>query len=236
MPVPFREVNSQAWQQYQYDLSSTQLRQPVGAAIEAALGLQKDFAADRIRYSIKAKFPNLAPPDALANIGFERGMPQGVTESSAAYASRLQQAWTLWQFAGTAFGMLRILYLTGYPNVVIAQVTAGNQFTLDTTGTILLVSTNGKWTSTFIGDPFWSRFDIIFPAPLPALWIANGVPSSSSSEANFIRGIIQSWKSAQSTPNRIIIITSGKSWGYPASQAWGAGTGNWGGAATVWTP
>lgn len=236
MPVPFREVNSQAWQQYQKDLSTTQLLQPVGSAIEAALGLQKDYAIDKFRYSIKAKFPGVASQDALTATGAERGLPQGPLETVSAYAARLRDSWNAWLYAGTAFGMLRVLYQVGYTNVVIGQVRAGNQFTLGGSGTTLLTTTNGSWTSTTMVDPIWSRFDVMFPQPLIASWVSGGVPSSSSTEANFIRSLISSWKPAHSICTKIAIQVSGKMWGYPSTQNWGSGTGNWGGVTTVWSP
>lgn len=234
MSVKFQEVDSLAWQQYHIDLSTTQLLQPVGSAIEAALGLMKDYFADRVRASIKTKFPSLASPEALANIGYERGLPQGPLESDASFAARLLDAWNAWVYAGTAFGLLRVFYLTGYTNVVLAQVTGGMQYTLGASGTTLLSSTHGSWTTGF--GSFWSMFDVIFASPLPTSWQSGGIPSSSSAEANFIRTIISAWKPAHATCGRIIIETAGKLWGYPATQQWGAATGNWGGTTTVWIP
>jgi hypothetical protein len=147
---PFQELTSTAWQAYQQQLSTTQLQQPVGTAIEMALAAQKDFAADRVRMSLKARLPQNAPPDGLTQIGIERGMPQGTSESGSAYASRLQDAWNAWPWAGTAFGLLRAFYATGYTNVVLAQVRGGKQFTLDTgaTNTFLwsVDLTNSAWT------------------------------------------------------------------------------------------
>jgi len=163
----------------------------------------------------------------------ERLMPQGPGESSAAYAARLQDAWNTWPWAGTPFGLLRALNATGYTNVVLAQVRGGKQFTLDGTGA-LVISSTGSWTSTFMADPFWSRFDVIFPQPLRASWVSGGVPASNSGESNFIRSLIALWKPGSATCGRIIIVTAGKVWGSPASQLWGSGV--WGGTTTVWVP
>lgn len=216
------------WRQ---SLVPTTHQRPAGQAFQGALGDVEDSLIDRAKQAVKARFPLLAPPDALTAIGVERQMPQGPGESTAAYAARLVDAWTAWQWAGTPYGMLRAFYATGYTNVVLAQVLGGNQYTLDANGA-LVISSGGSWTPTYVGDPFWSRFDLIFPTPLPASWIAGGVPDAASSEANFVRSLLRLWKPGHARVGRILIQTSGKLWGYPASQVWGAGT--WGGSNVQW--
>jgi len=150
--IPFQELTSQAWQQYLQQLATTQLQQPVGAAIEAAQASQLDYAADRLRFALKAKMPGLAPPDGLSQIGIERGMPQGQSESNSAYSARLLDAWNAWPWAGTAYGLLRAFWSTGYTNVILAQVRGGNLFTLDQGGTNLLAwsadFSNSVWSTT----------------------------------------------------------------------------------------
>jgi hypothetical protein len=104
---------------------------------------------------------------------------------------------------------------------------------------VLLTSTGGSWTPTWTTDPFWSRFDVLFPLPLmPPSWgWSAGIPSSSSAESNFIRALIQAWKPAHATCNRIIIVQQGGVWGYPASGTWGETGDVWGSdTETIWTP
>lgn len=111
----------------------------------------------------------------------------------------------------------------------------------------LLTSTalNGLWSTDVLSSysppdqSFWSKFDVIFPLPLqaPSFSWSGGIPSSSSAEANFIRALIQAWKPAHATCNKIIIQQRGNLWGYPATNKWGAATGTWGNTSnTVWTP
>lgn len=210
-------------------------QRPTGQAFQGALGDVEDALIDRAKQAVKARFPLLAPPDALTAIGVERQMPQGPGESWTAYAARLQDAWNTWPWAGTAYGMLRAFWATGYTNVVLAQVRGGNQYTLDAGGN-LVISSGATWTPTYVGDPFWSRFDVIFPQPLPASWVAGGVPASTSNEANFIRSIAQTWKPGSATVGKITIVTAGRVLGYPVRQL-GASNGALGGAATTtWSP
>lgn len=236
--APFQQQSRTLFQDYERSLSPTALLNPVGAAFVAAFASCKDAVLERCLQSVKAKYPGVAPADALAAIGADRQMPRGGSESDAAYAARLLDAWNIWPWAGTPFGLLHAFFSTGYTNVVLAQPVGGKLFSLNGSGALVTsTATPPSWTPTYTTDPFWSRFDVVFPSPLPASWISGGVPSSSSSEANFIRALIQAWKPAHATCNRIVIVTSGKIWGYPVTQVWGAGTGSWGSSTTtVWTP
>lgn len=223
-----------SYRAWRCSLVPTTHQRPTGQAFQGALGDVEDSLIDRAKQAVKARFPLQAPPDALTAIGVERQMPQGPGESAAAYAARLVDAWTSWQWAGTPYGMLRAFYATGYTNVVLAQVRGGKQYTLDASGA-LVISSGGTWTPTYVGDPFWSRFDVIFPAPLPVSWQTGGVPAATSNEANFIRSIVTAWKPGHATANRIIIVTAGRVLGYPI-RTLGAGNGTLSGATTTWSP
>jgi hypothetical protein len=224
-----------SYRTWRMSMVPTTHQRPTAQAFQGALGDVEDSLIDRAKQAVKARFPLLAPSDALAAIGIERQLPRGPGEQDAAYAARLQDAWNTWPWAGTPFGMLRAFYATGYTNVVLAQVRGGKQYTLDAGGN-LVISSGGTWTPTYVGDPFWSRFDVIFPSPLPATWQSGGVPASTSNEANFIRSLISTWKPGHATANRIIIASSGRILGYPIRQL-GASNGTLGGAApTYWSP
>lgn len=223
------------FRRWRMSMMPTTHQRPMAQAFQGLLGDVQDYYIDRAKQAVKASFPLLAPPDALTAIGIERQMPQGAGEPTAAYAARLQDAWNAWPNAGTPYGMLRQFWSTGYTNVVLAQVRGGKQYRLDAGGN-LLISSGGSWTPTYVGDPFWSRFDLLFVAPLPPAWIAGGVPSSMSSEADFIRALIRSWKPGHATPNRIIIVSAGRVLGYPI-RTLGAGNGTLGAATvTYWSP
>jgi hypothetical protein len=219
-----------SFRQYRSSLVPTTHQRPTGQAFQGALGDVEDSFIDRAKQAVKARFPLLAPPDALDAIGVERQIPRGPGEANAAYAARLVAAFETWPNAGTPYGMLRAFYATGYTNVVLAQVRGGKQYTLDASGA-LVISSAGSWTPTYVGDPFWNTFDAIFAPPLPASWVSGGAPASTSNEANFIRSIIRLWKPSYARARRIIIET-GPLWGFPASETWGTGT--WGSTATTW--
>src|SRR5689334_18450678 len=123
-----------SYRQYRSTLVPTTHQRPTGQAFQGALGDVEDSFVDRAKQSVKARFPLLAPTDALDAIGVERQIPRGPGEHDAPYAARLVDAWNSWPNAGTPFGMLRAFYATGYTNVVLAQVVGGKQYTLDAGG------------------------------------------------------------------------------------------------------
>lgn len=222
-----------SYRDWRRSLVPTTHQRPTGQAFQGALGDVEDSFIDRAKQAVKARFPLLAPTAALDAIGVERQIPRGPGEQDAAYAARLVDSWNSWVWGGTPFGMLRAFWATGYTNVVLAQVRGGKQYTLDAGGN-LLIGSNGSWTpaaSNFVA-PFWSVFDLIFTLPLRAEWQSGGVPSATSSEADFVRSLIRTWKPGFSRVGRILVQTSGALWGVPSTRTWGTGT--WGGTYVQW--
>lgn len=92
-----------------------------GANYIGALGYEKDWLIYLLKTGIKQRFPDYAYPDALLDIGSDRGIAQGISESLSAYATDIKNAWTLWQRAGTFLGLLNEFLRQGYSNVIILQ-------------------------------------------------------------------------------------------------------------------
>lgn len=217
-----------SFKQYQTSLAPWWARKSQGEAWFFGLGDLKDALEDRTRQAVKARFPSYCPPDALALIGDERQIEQGVTETEASYRSRLLNAWDIWPFAGTAYGVLLALYYAGYTNTYIA-IANGHFYSLD--GSLALVDTPATSPLTFT-PPFWNTFRIIFPAPLIPSW--SSVPLNASDEVNTIRRLVVRWKAGHAKFVDMVVVTSGNVWGFPAALAWGSGGLVWGGTTTVW--
>lgn len=153
------------FREYQVRLAPPWLAQDLnGAAFEAALGDVKDELVDRAKRAVKSRFPGIAPADALAAIGSERGISRRIDESLADYAERLRRAWEAWPWSGTARGLLLELKAAGYTNAVLmsAQTAALALNAADE----LVVTTlpAGGWNSRGRSD-FWSDFQVLLPAP-----------------------------------------------------------------------
>ena len=98
------------------------LSTPKAQAWRRACLNQKDVTLDRLKRAIKMRFASLAPADAQAAIGYERLIDRGPSETNDAYAARLIDAWDIWRWGGTTFGILCALRDAGYPNAFTAIV------------------------------------------------------------------------------------------------------------------
>ena len=157
---------------------------PYGLAWLAAMGASKDFLVDLAKQAVKCRMPGLAPLDALALLGQERGIFQAPGESAAAFAVRVINAWQAWQLAGGAWGILYQLALRGYttaylvyPNGQVWGPSAGVTATNPPA-----ISKGPPWNTSPIDgqagpvggppDPFgrfWNR-TLLFFYPVPASW------------------------------------------------------------------
>ncbi len=102
-----------------------------------AYGSVLDNNVTTIKYSVQARFPSLAPVDALPLIGNDRSLIQGgkiagPSESNTPFAERLRTFWeSAAPFGGTPYAILQQLYYSlGYTDVAIVQQN-GLIFTLD---------------------------------------------------------------------------------------------------------
>lgn len=220
---------------YLLDISPPWLLTKSGAAFMAALGEVKDSILFRLREAARIRFLRFASDDALLKAGEERGIPRSAGEDSDTYRARLIGAWDAWKYAGTALGMLRALYDSGYPNVVLV-IFNGKRYSLDAEKKLVVEDLpSGSWKFRTLEDTYWSLFDVLFIEPLPADWVANGVPASSSEEADFIRSIIRSWKPAHMACDEILVASSPETWGYfPEGGTWGGDVTATFGDSTEW--
>lgn len=148
---------------------------PGGVAFHTAMGSVEDYLFSLAQQAVRARFASRSPADGLVQIGLERGMPRATQDTDGSYALRLINAWTTWQFAGTAYGVLRALYDAGYTSAVLCQYQK-NYFQLDGNGNLIWGNLGGAGWREDAGS-FWSRFTVILPAPLPSGWLAGGTTS-----------------------------------------------------------
>jgi hypothetical protein len=146
-------------------------------ALHAGKGDTKDSLVERIKDAVIARFPLRAPTDALQWIGAERGISRGAAETDASYALRLQHAWDVWPYAGTAFGVLSALHYAGYDAVLMQA--RKYAYSLDSSLNLVITpypTATPYWT--FDGSTTdWARFMVLLPYPLPTRWLAGGVTS-----------------------------------------------------------
>ena len=206
------------------------LRDPISDVLHKAQGDAKDKIIDLVRHGVLARMPLQGPDDALGPIGAERQLPAGPGEPTATYAQRLVNAWDIWQYAGTALGVLRALAYEGFPGATIT--TKFNSYTLD--ADFNLVQTPLPSPYTFNTPNFWNTFVVTYSAPFPAA-IGNPPPADGSPVSLLMKSIVQKWKAAHARFERIILI-DGPVWG-GAGLHWGDSGLTWGeGTVTYYVP
>lgn len=206
------------------ELAPPWLREPNAEALLRALGEARDALADASKAGVLARLarPGSAP-DALARIGADRMMPQGPAEVSDAYAARLVAAWETWPWAGTPFGVLSALRLSGLGDGAQLWTASGARHVLALDGSEV-ITTPGP--PLWLGQAGWSAFALVWPA---GAWPYGVVPAPGSDTANFVHQLIDLWKPAYATFSGTFIHVSGAQWG---DGEWGSQT--WGGAVTHW--
>ena len=198
-------------------LGPTWLQRPRWAAFLGAFGRSLDDLVDRAKLSVKVRFPSDAPTDALTAIGGERQIPREPGESDSHYAARLLDAWETWKWAGTALGLLRALNTAGYSGAKL-EIVNGLQYELS--AQLELVTTQlprGSWLIDS-DQTFWSKFQVVFCHPnLPRQW-ARGLPAETSDEVNAMRALVRKWAPGFATCAGIVVITRGRSFGFPVGH------------------
>ncbi len=219
------------------ELAPGWLQTPRNAAWLRASGDLKDSLAERCKDAVKVRFARLAPRDGLDQLGGERQIERGPSETSVAFAERVVDAWGLWRWGGTAQGVLLALRDVGYSKALV-EIVNGNQYGLDAQGALSIQGLpRGSWSCDATPD-FWSKFAVVFPQnpwgkerigfPRPRWeWVrpANGDPRIEQ-----IRRLVRRWKSAHSTCSDIAVINEGRTWDYPhRHRTWDNQGGTWSG-------
>lgn len=127
-----------------------------------------------------------APDDALESIGWERSIERGPTETSDQYRARLHGAWEAWEWGGTRTGIQSQLEAYGLEPVIIEA----REFDAS--------------------DPNWSRFWVVLPIGGHSY---SGTVSASEQET--LRRIIRKWKDAHTVCAEIVVMMTGRLYGYP---------------------
>lgn len=208
------------FREYQPGIAPPWLQGEYGAAWLRALGDGKDALVEREKAAVKARMPTLAPYDALPALGSERQIDRLASDTNATYANRIQGAWRVWPWAGTAQGLLNAINDAGFGGGFL-EIVNGLQYSLnDNREAVVTKLQPGSW-SIDATPAFWSKFQIFYPAnPFKDV-------SPTSPEIATMRALIARWKPAFATCAGIVIWVDGELWGYPQGP-W-SDPGVWGG-------
>lgn len=124
MSVP--QPTSTTFRDMVYALSPSWLRGFVGYRYMYSMAIQFDAIADAAAYAVRARFPTIAPPDALPFLANDRQIEQGFREPTPAYLTRLTQWLDRHAHAGSPFGLL--MALRGYVSPDLCMIATVNNF------------------------------------------------------------------------------------------------------------
>lgn len=138
-----------------------------GELVGYSLDMMKDAFVERLQLGLLARFPETAPPDALAAIGRDRRVIRGINESAASYAQRLIRWLDDRKTVGNPFALMQKLaeYVGGTSSFRTVDA-RGNWYSraADGTRSLLLNQANWNWDdkpNTADGRPRWGRFWVI---------------------------------------------------------------------------
>lgn len=191
-------------------LSPPWLRGVRASELWETLGLSLDAMADASREAVKARFPTLAPVDALGAIGADRLLERYSVQGDAEWRAWVVAAWDLWTYAGTTNAVERALHEAGFANATVhwALGSAPPDYV-------------GSWPPG--GDlANWSRFWIWLAEPWPFSWEAvrwgdghkwgtgwTWGSTATVAEINYVRSIARKWKPAHTVCEGIFVPISG---------------------------
>lgn len=199
------------------------LRGPLGEGLALAMGHMKDAFAQAARQAVKARFPLLAPADALPSIGADRMLERMPPETEPSYSARLVAAWDAWAKGGTVEGITDAIALTGLCTAIVY-----NTFEADlgpgSWARFIVVLSGHPWS----GDGVWGD---------PPPWGDGGTWGSTAlvSEVDLIRRQVAKWKGAHALCLGIIVPLGGEIWGIPPGGLW-SDPSTWGGESATWLP
>lgn len=93
-------------------------RRKWGKRYMRTLGFMFDVVSDSAKYAVKARFPTMAPDDALGYIGDGRNIDKYRAESDASYRDAVVDARAHWEAAGTRSGPLGYSGTVGLTNEI----------------------------------------------------------------------------------------------------------------------
>jgi hypothetical protein len=214
------------------------LQRGLGEKILYAIGLHMDGFGEALVQGVKARFPGVGNPEALALIGRERRIRRGREESDQAYVARLQRWLDDHRTRGGPYALLSQLYAHYTPNQFQIDLVyaSGRRFRLLTSGEIArddawsaVVEQWARWT-LFYSWPVTPSPSVVHWGDVGRTWGDGKVWGSSLtvSEVTDLRLIPREWIAAHAIGEIVLLTPDVLLWGYPDSNEWGGPGLTWG--------
>jgi len=182
-----------------------------------ALAVQIDAAGDAVNAGVKLRFPNVYTAESLPNIGRERRIRRGLTESDENYAARLRRWFEDHRRRGGPYALLEQLYAHYAPNNfrIDFWYVSGRRFVMMPDGTI---TTD---VPSMPDNDYWSRWALIY-----------FTDDYDISDAVDLAIIPREWIAAHCLGLLIVLPTGGRLWDYPPDRPWNS-TDTWNSAGSA---
>lgn len=223
------------------------LREEWGAKYLYTLGLMLDIATEAARQGVKARFPKLAPDDALPLIAHDRGIVLGFDEPRKGSEARLRTAVTDSKVAGGYRALLRQVrgYYATHAIRCGVVTNRGTWHTWDENDvyTVTKLAGNWDWDGSPGGKPWWGRWWLIiwpldvnliddegeFNDSLDDVFGDGGTigTTASPSMVATIREIVREWWPQGTSCSEIIIALDPESFDYSAPPGAPLPDGTW---------
>lgn len=199
-----------------------------------ALTLPLDAEIEALTLAVQARFPWLAPDDALPYIGRDRGLLRGPDEPRASYVARLLGWIDAWRSAGAGSSLLDQIaaYLTPHAVRIRLVTDRGVWYTREADGTFSVTHEDpALWVWDTSPQTRWARFWVVIYPP-PGLWTegptwgdsalwggAWGSPgytwgsTATPNQVQAIRALVKLWKPGFAKCENIIIAFDDESFG-----------------------
>jgi hypothetical protein len=204
-----------------------------GAAVQTALGHDQDAHVKSLEDAAKMASPFLCADDALDAVGRRFSIPRLPGEPNGTapvgglggtggtgYRGRLCAAWSTWQFAGTATGVINAIQAYGIPDVVVLPV-------YQSPAPIAPESSSTSYSEFYVKlGPNFGTTGIA--ALILGSWILGSALLGSTMTANQLadlKRLILRWKATHGLPIKLLLDfgsgwTSGATW-YPIGRTLG---------------
>jgi|SRR6185295_15910160 len=219
------------------------LKRGLGGKIMYTFGVHMDAFGDALVDGVKARFPGLGPPDALAVTGRERRIRRGRGESDATYAARQRRWLDDHRTRGGPYALLAQLHAHYAPdNFQIDLIyPSGRRFRLALNGD---VTRDDAWT---LAAEKWAHWTLFYswpavPSPAAVYWgdvgrtWGDGKVWGSDltvSEVVDLRLVPREWIAGHCFGEIVLLTPDVLLWGYPTSNVWGGPGLTWGSAPAV---
>lgn len=190
-----------------------------GGLVLGSLGIMLDAVTERVRLGLRARFPELAPTDALVALARDKRVIRGLEDTDASLGARVRAGFDSAKVWGSSFGLMDELraYL-GQDWKIRTVDNSSNWYEVDTDGTRSWSLQAGNWDWDGHSE-LWSRFWVIIyadGAPIentnqwgdPLEWGEEGLTwgsTASSALVKSIRAIVKLRKPAGTRCPYIII-------------------------------